>query len=126
MLPGLPLDVSDPQPRFWRTTWDADPFALCSYSFVAAGSTPRDRLMLTAPMYGGRLWLAGEHTSAARPATVHGAYLSGERVARDICLFLDGVICNQRSEKEWSPTDSSTFLESSECGACSSVASSGT
>lgn len=85
MLPSLPLD---PPPRFVRTAWDADPFALCSYSFLAAGATPRDRGRLAEPLFGGRLWLAGEHTCVDRPSTVHGAFLSGERAARHACEAL--------------------------------------
>ena len=85
MCPHLPLD---PPPKFARTAWDADPMSLCSYSFLAAGATPRDRARLSEPLFDGRLWLAGEHTCVDRPSTVHGAYLSGERTARGVSAAL--------------------------------------
>ena len=64
----------------WR--WGADPFALGSYSFLPPGAAPVDRSTLGAPL--GRLHFAGEATSVESPATVHGAYLSGKRVANEV------------------------------------------
>lgn len=84
MLPTLP-----PVPTaFFRTKWDSDPFSRCSYSFVAAGSTPEARDVLCTPDHDGRLWLAGEHTSRERPGTVQGAYESGVRVAKAVAEAL--------------------------------------
>lgn len=35
-------------------------------------------------MAGNRIFFAGEHTSVNEPATVHGAYWSGQQAARDV------------------------------------------
>jgi polyamine oxidase len=66
-----------------RSRWTDDPWALGSYSVVRPGGDPEDREVLAEPV-GPRLWLAGEHTVSDHPATVHGAFLSGQRVARKI------------------------------------------
>jgi monoamine oxidase len=62
------------------TRWAQDPFAFGSYSYLAVGSSNRDRERLAEPV-GGRLFFAGEATSTDYAATVHGAYLSGQRAA---------------------------------------------
>ncbi len=64
------------------TKWGADPFARGSYSFLAAGSDVEDRRRLAEPS--DRLFFAGEATERDHPATVHGAFLSGERAAEEI------------------------------------------
>lgn len=65
------------------TRWDSDPYALGSYSFYAVGSTPamRDDLAATVD---NRVYFAGEATDRTAPGTVHGAYMSGLRAARDV------------------------------------------
>jgi monoamine oxidase len=68
---------------FLRTRWGRDPFARGSYSFVAVGAGPESHAALAAPL-AGRLFFAGEHTSAEHPSTVHGAILSGRRAAAEI------------------------------------------
>jgi monoamine oxidase len=73
-----------PQPIDYRITrWGADPFAFGSYSFLAVGATPEDYDTLAQPV-GKRLFFAGEHTQRDYPATVHGAYFSGERAAEEM------------------------------------------
>ncbi len=62
------------------TRWAQDPFAFGSYSYLAVGSSNRDRERLAEPV-DRRLFFAGEATSTDYAATVHGAYLSGQRVA---------------------------------------------
>jgi monoamine oxidase len=64
------------------TRWSNDPFTWGSYSSLKAGSTPADIAALAAPI--GRLHFAGEATSRAHLATVHGALQSGQRVADEI------------------------------------------
>lgn len=76
-LPGLPDPV-----RFARTAWEADPWSLCSYSFAAVGAEPGYRAALCAGAHGA-VWLAGEATCEDWPSTVRGAFVSGERAARD-------------------------------------------
>lgn len=65
------------------TRWAADPYALGSYSFYAVDSTPAMRDDLAAAV-GNRVYFAGEATDRTAPGTVHGAYASGLRAARDI------------------------------------------
>ncbi|GAB4428425.1 MAG: FAD-dependent oxidoreductase [Anaerolineae bacterium] len=73
-----------PDPTGYRLTrWAADPFAGGAYSFMAAGATPQDINRLAQPV-ADRLFFAGEATHRRHPATVHGAYLSGQRAAREV------------------------------------------
>jgi monoamine oxidase len=73
-----------PQPEAWLISrWVNDPLAGGSYSYLPPGATPADRETL-AQAVAERLFFAGEATSVAYPATVHGAYLSGLAVAEEI------------------------------------------
>ena len=65
------------------TAWRSDPFAKGSYSFLPVGTDPSEREALAASLMS-RLFFAGEAASTQYPATVHGAYLSGERAARQM------------------------------------------
>jgi monoamine oxidase len=62
--------------------WSLDPFALGAYSFTAVGSDRGSRQALSGADWDGRLLFAGEATHDEYPATVHGAYLSGQAAAR--------------------------------------------
>lgn len=74
-----------PEPvSFLRTSWSADPFALCSYSFQAPSRLGVDMRTLLAEPVDGRLFFAGEATSVDAPATTRGALESGRRAAREI------------------------------------------
>ncbi|MFD9467096.1 FAD-dependent oxidoreductase [Streptomyces sp. NPDC060027] len=69
---------------YLRTSWSNDPFARCSYSYLAPSSLgARARTMLAAPV-GDRLYFAGETTSSEAPSTAHGALESGRRAARQV------------------------------------------
>lgn len=70
------------------TGWHRDPDALGSYSVVRPGGRATDRSVLAEPV-GPRLWLAGEHTVADFPGTVHGAWHSGRRAARRLLRALE-------------------------------------
>ena len=91
LLPGCTPSASPSRRRgpvpdpvgFLRTDWGNDPFAGGSYSYLAVGSRPADRATLATPV-DGRLFFAGEALSTGYPATVHGAYLSGEEAARRV------------------------------------------
>ena len=75
---------SIPDPiNYFVTHWSTDPFSLGSYSFQKVGSEPNDyeELGKTEPP---NLFFCGEHTNATYRGTVHGAYLSGLRVADEI------------------------------------------
>ena len=74
--------------------WAADPFACGSYSYVATGATPLDRVALARPEP--PLFFAGEATSHGSgrfgeggfAATVYGAHLSGKRAASEAAQAL--------------------------------------
>lgn len=73
-----------PEPTgFVVSNWSRDAFAGGAYSVIAPGSTPTDFATL-AKGIDNRLFLTGEHTDFAHHATVHGAYLSGQRSAKAI------------------------------------------
>lgn len=75
-------DVPEPE-AFAVTRWASDPFARGAYSFVGVGASSAERAALGESV-GGRLFFAGEATSVEYPGNVHGAWLSGERAAREI------------------------------------------
>jgi monoamine oxidase len=78
-----------PAPEAVRcTAWHRDPDALGSYSVVRPGGRAEDRATLAEPV-GPRLWLAGEHTVTDYPGTVHGAWHSGRRAARQLLQSLE-------------------------------------
>lgn len=65
-----------------RTRWAKDRYAFGSYSYPRPGCGKENRRTLATPV-DGVLYFAGEAT-ADHPGTVHGAYLSGLRAAREI------------------------------------------
>jgi hypothetical protein len=82
--PETPTARRVPEPlAMIRTSWSADPWARGSYSFLPVGADPALRAALAQPI-DGRLFFAGEATSATAPATVHGALESGRRVAAEV------------------------------------------
>jgi monoamine oxidase len=87
VLRRLFTDVPEPE-AFAVTRWAGDPFARGSYSFVGVGASSDDRAALAEPV-AGRLFFAGEATSVEYPATVHGAWLSGERAAQEVLKTKD-------------------------------------
>ena len=62
------------------TRWGMDPYARGSYSNISPRGTGDDYDALAAPV-GDKLFFAGEATSRQHPATMHGAFLSGNREA---------------------------------------------
>ncbi|MBN9612284.1 MAG: FAD-dependent oxidoreductase, partial [Actinobacteria bacterium] len=83
-LRGMFGSASVPEPiAFARSSWSLDPLALGSYSYLPVDASPEDRKTL-AEEFSERVHLAGEATDADYPATVHGAWLSGIRVAEQI------------------------------------------
>jgi monoamine oxidase len=78
--------VPDPD-AFVFTRWASDPFARGSYSFIGVGGSNDSRRDLAEALGDDevdRVFFAGEATSAAHAATVHGAYESGLRAAREV------------------------------------------
>jgi monoamine oxidase len=66
-----------------RTNWQSDPFSSGSYSSDQVGQLPNDRKILAQPI-GQKLFFAGEATHPHFYATVHGAYETGVRAAREV------------------------------------------
>ena len=76
--------VPDDAPAMQVSAWGKDPFARGAYTYTAVGSGPWDYTHFeTSPMQG-RVFFAGEHTTAEYPGTAHGALLSGQRAARAV------------------------------------------
>lgn len=75
-------DIPEPV-RYQISRWHSDPYSCGSYSFMAVGATENAREVFAQPV-DGRLFFAGEATSATSPATVRGAYESGIRAAQEI------------------------------------------
>ena len=72
------------------TRWRRDPFARGSYSYVGPETQAGDYDVMARPH--GPLHFAGEATCGTHPATVHGAYLSGLRVAAEVYEGMMGPI----------------------------------
>jgi monoamine oxidase len=73
-----------PSPKSYLITrWNADPYAKGAYSFIRIGASSKDYDELAKPV-NNKLFFAGEATSSKYAATVHGAFLSGEREAKNI------------------------------------------
>lgn len=74
-----------PAPRAAQITrWGHDPHSVGSYSFNAVGTGATARRALHGADWNGQVWFAGEATSAGHFGTAHGAYLSGQSVAREL------------------------------------------
>lgn len=65
------------------TRWRADPYSRGSYSYLSVASLPGDRELLAAPL-GETLFFAGEAASSSNPATVQGAFMSGQQAAAQV------------------------------------------
>lgn len=72
------------------TRWKRDPYAGGSYSYVGPKTQTGDYDVMARPH--GPLHFAGEATCGTHPATVHGAYLSGLRVAAEVVETIVGPI----------------------------------
>jgi monoamine oxidase len=71
-------------PVAWKVTrWGSDPLAIGSYSHIPPGASANDYDLLARPV-AGKLFFAGEGTHRGHYGTVHGAFLSGIRAARQI------------------------------------------
>ncbi|KAI9356259.1 amine oxidase [Zopfochytrium polystomum] len=70
------------------TGWKQDPWTLGSYSHLRLTSAPSNFDDAASPVFnsGGipTVFFAGEHTVRDNFATVHGAFMSGERAAREL------------------------------------------
>jgi monoamine oxidase len=73
------------------TRWESDQYTQGAFTYLGRHATPKNLHDLTTPEWGGRLFLAGEHTDELYYGSVHGAYLSGLRASQSIdnSLHLD-------------------------------------
>ena len=76
------LNAPPPPIACASTRWHDDPYSLGATSVVAPLGTSADFDALG--VKAGRLFFAGEATSRTHRGTVHGAYLSGQRVASEL------------------------------------------
>jgi len=74
---------ANPPKAILTTGWGKDPFTRGSYTFAKAGVSPDTFKSFQKPI-GNRVVWAGEHTSPDYYGTVHGAYLSGLRAAKQV------------------------------------------
>jgi polyamine oxidase len=78
-----------PATQAFFSGWGQDPLSRGAYGYFAVNSTPDDFEAYAEPLEG-RLFFAGEATIAQYVGTVHGAYLSGERVAVEVDEAIEG------------------------------------
>jgi GNAT superfamily N-acetyltransferase len=83
--------------RAVSSRWCSNPDYGGAYSYLRIGGRPSDRSRLTKEVLP-RLWIAGEATSVEYPATMHGAWFSGERAA-------DAVLTTDRDTDTDTDTD---------------------
>lgn len=81
---SIPSEVSDAI----VTRWHSDEFSGGSYSHILPGSSFSDYRTLAKPI-GKQVYFAGEATNDTHPGTVHGAYSSGIRAAKEIMILND-------------------------------------
>lgn len=74
--------------RYVVTRWTQDPYALGSYSYFKVGAAADARTQLAVPEARGQLLFAGEATRTDYPASVQGAWLSGQKAAADVAKAL--------------------------------------
>lgn len=90
-LSGVFTSAKVPAPReVIVTRWKRDPFSRGTYSYVAPETRPGDYDLMARSV--GNLHFAGEATCGTHPATVHGAFLSGLRVASEVMDDMAGLI----------------------------------
>jgi len=77
--------------------WGTDPFARGAYSFPAVNTASPVELWEEMARPAGKLVFAGEHTTSKYWASVHGAWLSGERAAQDVCAVVPTPTCGAAS-----------------------------
>ncbi|XP_071947496.1 uncharacterized protein [Antedon mediterranea] len=86
-------DPSIPEPcEVLKTSWNTNPYFRGAYSYVAVGSGGEDCDRLAEPLYVentkgvdiARVFFSGEATHRTFYSTAHGAFLSGERVAKQL------------------------------------------
>lgn len=67
-----------------------NPFQRGAFTYMPTGATHQLHTTLGAPLAGGRLLIAGEHTSALHAGTVHGAVVAGRKAAAHALAAMAG------------------------------------
>lgn len=83
VLRGVWGDAVGAPVQVLATHWSTDPFALGAYAYPRPGNTVGAYDALTAPV-ADRVFLCGEHTTFDYAGTIHGAWMSGLRVAEQV------------------------------------------
>ena len=79
---------------FHCTRWGSDPHTLGAFSSFSVGANgPHDLDSLTQPIMDGKVVFAGEHTHGVDYCSVHGAYLSGVRAAKQLEAVESNCLC---------------------------------
>eukprot|EP00300_Choanocystis_sp_HF-7_P001649 c11331_g1_i1.p1 GENE.c11331_g1_i1~~c11331_g1_i1.p1 ORF type:complete len:523 (+),score=115.50 c11331_g1_i1:1-1569(+) len=87
VLAKMMPDATVPQPiSVYVTRWGMDEHSFGSASYFAVNTSRKEVHSLTKPTETNRVFFAGEATSLEHPATVHGAFMSGIREARNLIL----------------------------------------
>lgn len=92
-------DVEVPEPvAFTFPKWSAEPWAYGSYSNWPAGTTLEMHQNLRANV--GRLWFAGEATSAPYFGFLHGAWFEGRDAGAEVAGLLKGETCKEQVQRK--------------------------
>ncbi|KAI4253438.1 MAG: hypothetical protein L6R42_007581, partial [Xanthoria sp. 1 TBL-2021] len=97
-----------PEPiAFMYPRWSLEPWAYGSYSNWPPGTTLEMHQNLRANV--GRLYFAGEATSAQYFGFLHGAWVEGKNVGEKIAGLIKGTI--QTEEVHYDPLHGTTFVD---------------
>lgn len=80
-IPGNIAPATTSYVDHYYYNWRDSPFVRGAYSHPAIGGRPHRELLANTELGGGRLIIAGEHTSLSASATVTGAMVEGVRAA---------------------------------------------
>ena len=80
-----------------------DSFQRGGFSYMPPHASPDLFSALSSPLYGSRLFLAGEHTSVFHPGTVHGAIVSGRLAAAHVrgAMYGDPLEGSRYADNYW-------------------------
>jgi polyamine oxidase len=94
------VTVPEEMPHMIRSEWRADPHAKGAYTYCAVGTSKDTISAAFGGAVEGRLFFAGEHTSAAYRGTVHGAFQTGQQAARAVVANSRGAPAADSEEEE--------------------------
>jgi monoamine oxidase len=94
------VTVPEEMPHMIRSEWRADPHAKGAYTYCAVGTSKDTISAAFGSAVEGRLFFAGEHTSAAYRGTVHGAFQTGQQAARAVVANSRGAPAADSEEEE--------------------------